>query len=713
MYENCDNTETRNRTKYTYDALGRLVSVTQNAQAASGSQQHRSYTYDEVGRLTSESNPETSNASSNGTTTYTYDVACTTTPASAGDLTRKVDNAGNNTCYAYDALHRVTVEGWNTVCRIFNYDTSATPPSGITVQNTKGRILEAYTYNCGSTGYTDEWFSYSPRGELDDVYEATPHSGGYYHTTAAYWPNGTLQTLGGIPSVPTLYYGASNNGGAGLDREGRLTQVLAGSGQNPVTSVTYSTSSSPNYLGALTNVTYGSADSESFTYDTNTGRTGSYAFSVNGQSDTGTLNWNSNGTLASLGITDNISGTSDSQSCTASYDDLGRQAGFNCGSKGSQSFSYDPFGNIAKTANGLGLSFQPTSYNANNQPLVSGMSFDTVGNTKTDNNGNTFTWDPNWGNMTSINGNSATYDAFGRVVEQQSGSSYQEIVYSPIGKTAIANGSSLVKAFVPLPGGGTAIYNSSGLAYYRHADWLGSSRLTSTASRGMYSSSSYAPFGEQYALAGSSDPSFTGQNSDTVSTLYDFPFRRHSPSQGRWISPDPLGLGAADTTNPQSWNRYAYVANQPTTLIDPLGLYLVAEGWTTADEGWVSDDGSSAGVTAGSTDCEFFDDGGGGGGGGQAGGGGGGGKSSAPNNPQQPQPPKPEPKPGWCTALVHAGNTTVGLGGAAFLWGTLADAGVVTAPAGVSLQVSGGIGMAVGGIGIWIGDTGQALGVCN
>ena len=90
-------------------------------------------------------------------------------------------------------------------------------------------------------------------------------------------------------------------------------------------------------------------------------------------------------------------------------------------------------------------------------------------------------------------------------------------------------------------------------------------------------------------------------------------------------------------------------------------------------------------------------------------------QEDAPNNgtPQQPQPPKPEPKPGWCTALVHAGNTTVGLGGVVFLWGTLADAGVVTAPAGVVSQASGGIGMAVGGIGIWIGDTGQALGICH
>ena len=38
---------------------------------------------------------------------------------------------------------------------------------------------------------------------------------------------------------------------------------------------------------------------------------------------------------------------------------------------------------------------------------------------------------------------------------------------------------------------------------------------------------------------------------------------------GRWLSPDPL---AGDVSNPQSLNRYAYVLNNPTSLIDPLGL---------------------------------------------------------------------------------------------------------------------------------------------
>jgi RHS repeat-associated protein len=346
---------------------------------------------------------------------------------------------------------------------------------------------------------------------------------------------------------------------------------------NPVTSVSYSTSSTTNPLGALIGVTYGSSDSDSFTFDPNTGRSSTYAYSVNGSTDVGTTTWNANGTLAGLSITDGISGTSDSQSCSYTFDDVNRSAGVNCGSVWGQTFTYDAFGNINKSGSS---SFAPTytTSTPTNQfssiPGVSGPYYDSNGNLIKDNL-NTYAWDPNWGNMTSVDTGSttftATYDALGKVVEQDNGSSYVEVLYSPVGKAALMNGTTLVKAFVGLPGGGTAVYNSSGLTYYRHADWLGNSRLASTQARGLYSSTAYAPFGEQYATSGTADPSFTGQNSDTVPSLYDFTFRKLSPSQGRWISPDPAGTAAVNPANPQSWNRYVYVLNNPMSTTDPTG----------------------------------------------------------------------------------------------------------------------------------------------
>ena len=172
-----------------------------------------------------------------------------------------------------------------------------------------------------------------------------------------------------------------------------------------------------------------------------------------------------------------------------------------------------------------------------------------------------------------------TFDALGRMVEQARGSSYTQIIYSPSGyKLALMNGQNLQKAFCPLPGGATAVYGSSGtIAYYRHTDWLDSSRFASTPSRTKYFDVAYAPYGEDYADSGTTDLNFTGQNQDTVSGLYDFIYREYHPNSGRWIQPDPAGLGAANPANPQTWNRYTYVGNMPLNAVDPLGL-KIAEG---------------------------------------------------------------------------------------------------------------------------------------
>jgi RHS repeat-associated protein len=58
----------------------------------------------------------------------------------------------------------------------------------------------------------------------------------------------------------------------------------------------------------------------------------------------------------------------------------------------------------------------------------------------------------------------------------------------------------------------------------------------------------------------------------TAGYAYDTLNRKYSAAQSRWISPDPAGLGAVDLSNPQSWNRYAYVGNNPLSNTDPLGL---------------------------------------------------------------------------------------------------------------------------------------------
>jgi hypothetical protein len=54
----------------------------------------------------------------------------------------------------------------------------------------------------------------------------------------------------------------------------------------------------------------------------------------------------------------------------------------------------------------------------------------------------------------------------------------------------------------------------------------------------------------------------------------------YSPKWGRFMSADPVG---ADVGTPMSWNRYAYVGNDPINVADPLGLCSVT--WTVYKDG--------------------------------------------------------------------------------------------------------------------------------
>ena len=54
-------------------------------------------------------------------------------------------------------------------------------------------------------------------------------------------------------------------------------------------------------------------------------------------------------------------------------------------------------------------------------------------------------------------------------------------------------------------------------------------------------------------------------------TMYEAADRFYASNLGRWHSPDPLGQDAADPTDGQTWNAYAYARNNPTTLTDPDG----------------------------------------------------------------------------------------------------------------------------------------------
>jgi RHS repeat-associated protein len=109
-------------------------------------------------------------------------------------------------------------------------------------------------------------------------------------------------------------------------------------------------------------------------------------------------------------------------------------------------------------------------------------------------------------------------------------------------------------------------------------DHLGSPRLITSAVGGVIDQQNFDPFGEG-GLFGSGALQFTGHERDRanlgggVFNLPDYFHARFYDKGGRFLSVDPVIDVKQSMRNPQGWNRYAYVRNNPVRLTDPTGLY--------------------------------------------------------------------------------------------------------------------------------------------
>jgi RHS repeat-associated protein len=121
-----------------------------------------------------------------------------------------------------------------------------------------------------------------------------------------------------------------------------------------------------------------------------------------------------------------------------------------------------------------------------------------------------------------------------------------------------------------------------------HPDHLGTPRLVTDATGTELSRHTYYPFGEEAFLGAIDDAArrrdetmrFTGHERDVngesaadpaIDDLDYMHARYYSPFYGRFLTLDPVTGKPAD---PQSWNRYAYVRGNPLTFLDPTGLDL-------------------------------------------------------------------------------------------------------------------------------------------
>ena len=106
-----------------------------------------------------------------------------------------------------------------------------------------------------------------------------------------------------------------------------------------------------------------------------------------------------------------------------------------------------------------------------------------------------------------------------------------------------------------------------------HSDHLGSNSVMSySSSGGMVAGSRtrYLPFGGYRTTPSQTftDHGYTSQrHNDDLGLIY-YNARYYLPGVGRFVSADSI---VPDATNPQSFNRYTYVLNNPIALIDPSG----------------------------------------------------------------------------------------------------------------------------------------------
>lgn len=129
---------------------------------------------------------------------------------------------------------------------------------------------------------------------------------------------------------------------------------------------------------------------------------------------------------------------------------------------------------------------------------------------------------------------------------------------------------------------------------YTTTDHLGSPRIITNGLGQVQSRRDFMPFGEElqpnvgnrsanteYTAGDQVRQKFTGYQKDDETQLDFAEARMYENRHGRFTAVDPL-LASGKSANPQSFNRYSYVGNNPLLLVDRNGLI-----WGRSDDGRV------------------------------------------------------------------------------------------------------------------------------
>jgi RHS repeat-associated protein len=526
-------------TTYTYNIRDQITSINQQGQT-------RSMAYDGYGRLQSRTTPE------QGTTGYTY---------FADNTTQTVTDArGATTTFAYNNRKLVTGITYGV-------------PSGVAATS---NVSFGYDSVGNRTSMTDGL------GSMSYVYNTISQLTSESRTFTGFADPYTLHygyNLGGQLKFITNPWGAQV--AYGYDKVGRPTNV-SGSGYAGVSS--YVNSMSYRAFG-LKQMSYNNGRTLSVQYDN---RLRATQWNIPGvlRMQYG-YGWEKTGRVEFVRNVDD-----ETLDRYYGYDHIGRLIVSRSGNEArlalqeqvpllyngpySHNYHYDQWGNITAREGWGGENPSFTASYTNNKRA--GSTYDAAGNVTND-GGQNFTYD--------AMGQAATASYTGYLLQQyydgnglrskkvDGGATTYYLRSSVLGGQVVAEttgGGTFQRGYVYLGGELVALQHGGGV-YWMHQDPVAKSKRVTDGSGTVVSTVELDPWGGNTNRSSNDafqPPKFTTYERDGNASD-EAMFRRYNRWWSRFDQPDPYD-GSYNLSDPQSFNRYAYVQNDPVNFVDPSGL---------------------------------------------------------------------------------------------------------------------------------------------
>lgn len=575
-------------TFYNYDVLNNLVQVQQNGVnteqcggTTTSCTQTRTFAYDSLSRLKEATNLES------GTIKYTYDAN--------GNPQTKRDARGIKTVYDYDALNRAVKRCYR------NIGTSAS--LGMTTCINNNETPEANTTDVAYT-YEDTAIT-SLKGVLTKVangvsateyteFDSLSRIKKSKQTTGTFMPGDMTYAYNLSAALIEQKYPNGRVVKNVLDYDGNLSIVQSKKNQT-AGFWNYALHFSYTAAGAVSSMQLGNGTWESTTFNSRlqpeqialgTVQNGTDKLKLNYTYNTSGQN-NNNGNILSQTITvptetrNSVTYPAFTATQTYTYDSLNRlydsKEMIGTTEQWKQTFLYDRYGNRRfDTTSGRTTTLESGCAEAICNPQIDvtknrlvGASYDNAGNTTADAENKTFIYDGENKQVEVKNSLNQTigqyfYDGDGKRVKKVVGTETTVFVYDASGR--------LVTEYATTP-----VPAATAKVSYLTNDHLGSPRINTDANGKVEARHDYRPFGEEIARASYGGDTvrkqFTGYERDGETELDFAQARYFNPGFGKFTSPDNF---ANDThiSDPQSWNLYTYVRNNPLKFVDQNGQEL-------------------------------------------------------------------------------------------------------------------------------------------